>query len=86
MVGNNARGRISKRVFQENKTRQIFQKTIISYPIWFSDDFRGYGSQLIRLYSLNVRSEIWGPSLSIQKQLQKHQTNVQQVPEVKFNF
>ena len=32
-VGNKAKGRISKRVFQENKTRQIFQKTTISYPL-----------------------------------------------------
>ena len=30
-VGNKAKGRISKRVFQENKARQIFQKTNISY-------------------------------------------------------
>ena len=34
-VGNKAKRRISKRVFQENKARQIFQKTNISYPlIW----------------------------------------------------
>ena len=32
-VGNTAKGRISKRVFQENKARQIFQKTNISYPL-----------------------------------------------------
>ena len=32
IVGNNAKGRISKRVFQENKARQIFRKTNISYP------------------------------------------------------
>ena len=32
MVGNNAHGRISKRVFQENKGRQIFQKTNIFLP------------------------------------------------------
>ena len=31
-VGNKAKGRISKRVLQENITRQIFQKTNISYP------------------------------------------------------
>ena len=29
VVGNKAKGRISKRVFQENKERQIFLKTII---------------------------------------------------------
>ena len=28
-VGNKAEGRISKRVFQENKARQIFRKTNI---------------------------------------------------------
>ena len=32
-VGNNAKGWISKRVFQENKARQIFRKTNISYPL-----------------------------------------------------
>ena len=31
-VGNEAKRRISKRVFQENKVRQIFRKTNISYP------------------------------------------------------
>ena len=33
IVGNKAKGRISKRVSQENKARQIFQKTNISYPL-----------------------------------------------------
>ena len=32
VVGSKAKGRISKRVFQENKARQIFRKTSISYP------------------------------------------------------
>ena len=32
-VGNKAKGRISKRVFQENKARQIFRKTNIFYPL-----------------------------------------------------
>ena len=32
-VINKAKGRISKRVLQENKARQIFQKTNISYPL-----------------------------------------------------
>ena len=31
--GNKEKGRISKRVFQENKARQIFRKTNISNPI-----------------------------------------------------
>ena len=33
LLGNKAKGRISKRVFQENKARQIFWKTNISYPL-----------------------------------------------------
>ena len=33
IVGNKAKGRIWKRVFQENKARQIFRKTNISYPL-----------------------------------------------------
>ena len=33
IVGNKAKGRISKRVFQESKARQNFRKTIISYPL-----------------------------------------------------
>ena len=32
-VGNKAKGRISKRVFKENKARKIFRKTKISYPL-----------------------------------------------------
>ena len=32
IVGNKAKGRISKRVLQENKARQIFRKMNISYP------------------------------------------------------
>ena len=33
LVDNKAKWRISKRVFQENKARQIFRKTNISYPL-----------------------------------------------------
>ena len=33
VVGNKPKGRISKRVFQENKASQIFLKTNISYPL-----------------------------------------------------
>ena len=33
IIGNKAKGRISKRVFQENKARQIFRKTNIYYPL-----------------------------------------------------
>ena len=33
IVGNKAKRQISKRVFQENKARQTFRKTNISYPL-----------------------------------------------------
>ena len=33
LVGNKAKGQISKQVFPENKARQIFWKTNISYPL-----------------------------------------------------
>ena len=33
LVRTKAKGRISKRVFQENKARQIFLKTNIYYPL-----------------------------------------------------
>ena len=33
LIGNKAKGRISKQVFQENKVHQIFRKTNISYPL-----------------------------------------------------
>ena len=32
-MGNKAKRQISKRVFQENKARQIIRKTSISYPL-----------------------------------------------------
>ena len=32
-VGNKAKGRLFKQVLQENKARQIFQKTNISHPL-----------------------------------------------------
>ena len=32
-VGSIAKGRISKQVFQENKARQIFERTNVSYPL-----------------------------------------------------
>ena len=31
--GNKVRGRISKQLFHENKARQIFRKTYVSYPL-----------------------------------------------------
>ena len=33
LVGNNAKGRISKRVLRENKAHQIYRKTDIFYPV-----------------------------------------------------
>ena len=32
LIGNKAKGRISKRVFQKSKAGQIFRKTNLSYP------------------------------------------------------
>ena len=40
-VGNKAKGRISKRVFQENKAHQIFQKTNISYSLIRTRAYQG---------------------------------------------
>ena len=39
-AGNQAKGQISKRVFQDKKARQIFQKTSISYPPVFRKIWR----------------------------------------------
>ena len=39
IVGNKAKGRISKRVFQDSKARQNFRKTNISYPDKFFENF-----------------------------------------------
>ena len=39
ITDNKAEGRISKRVFQENRARQIFWKTNISYPYDFFGKF-----------------------------------------------
>ena len=41
IVGNKAKGRISKRVFQENKARQIFRKTNISYSLIRTRAYQG---------------------------------------------
>ena len=40
-VGNKVKGRISKRVFQESKARQIFRKTSISYPLTRTCAYQG---------------------------------------------
>ena len=42
-VGNNTKEQISKRVFQENKARQIFRKTNISYPMILTRTFASQG-------------------------------------------
>ena len=64
-VGNKAKERISKRVFQENKARQISLKTNISYPLirTCTCDYQGVKnvrSQKIwrALFSWNTRFEI----------------------------
>ena len=44
-VGNKAKGRISERVFQENKARQIFRKANISYLLMRT---RPYAYQEVR--------------------------------------
>ena len=41
IVGNKAKGRISKRVFQESKARQNFRKTNISYPLIRTRTYQG---------------------------------------------
>ena len=48
IVGNKAKGRISKRVFQENKARQIFRKMNISYPLTRTRTF-GYNMRLKKM-------------------------------------
>ena len=47
-VGNKTKGRISKRVFQENKARQIFWKTNISYPLKSTDTCGYQGVRNVR--------------------------------------
>ena len=48
-AGNKAKGRISKRVFQENKARQIFRKTNISYSLIRTLTFFGQFGVLVFL-------------------------------------
>ena len=43
---------------------QIAHVLLSEFNLWISDDFRGNRSSVIRLNSLNVRSEIWRRSLS----------------------
>ena len=62
ILGNKAKGRISKWVFQENKARQIFRKRSISYPLIRTRMHQG-GEVGVRnvwrtLFSWNTRFEI----------------------------
>ena len=57
-VGNKAKGRISKRVFQDNKARQIFRKTNISYPLVPGTHFE------IRPFALLPKNSYFMKSLS----------------------
>ena len=65
-VSNKAKGRISKRVLQENKARQIFRKTNISYPLirtrtpfcLITDEFKGVKRGLNRSQEGEERSQM----------------------------
>ena len=50
IVGNKAKGRISKRVFQEKKTRQIFRKTNFSYPLICTRTYAYQGARNVRFW------------------------------------
>ena len=43
IVGSKAKARISKRVLQENKARQFFRKTIVSYPLILTHAYAYHG-------------------------------------------
>ena len=63
VVGNKAKERISKRVFQENKARQISRKTNISYPLIRTRTYQTYemfvfGKIWCALFSWNTRFKI----------------------------
>ena len=64
-VGNKAEGQISKRMFQENKARQIFRKTNTYYPLITTRryEYQGVKKFIFRkiwcaLFSWNTRFEI----------------------------
>ena len=62
-VDNKAKGRISKRVFQENKARQIFRKKIIFFNPWYAHVSGGKKMSFLRkiwrdLFSWNTHFEI----------------------------
>ena len=49
IVANKAKGRISKRVFQENKAHQILRKTNISYPLIRTRTYQIYPDDCLKL-------------------------------------
>ena len=54
VVGSKAKGQISKRVLQENKARQFFRKTNISYPLREkTSKFGVLSGTLCPIFSLN---------------------------------
>ena len=50
LVGNKAKGRILKQVFQENKAHQIFRKTNISYPLIHTRTCAYQGVRNVRIF------------------------------------
>ena len=60
-VGNKAKGWISKWVFQENKTRQIFRETNISYPLICTHNLFSWNT--IALLPYYRRFDVWFPSV-----------------------
>ena len=69
-IAGKAKGRISKRVFQENKARQIFRKTDISYPLIRTRTYAYQGVRNIR-FSENLacyvflKLPVWGSSICL---------------------
>ena len=48
IIGNKARRRISKRLFEENKARQVFRKTNISYSLVHTRTYAYQGVKNVR--------------------------------------
>ena len=48
IVGSEVKGRISKRVFQENRAHQVFRKTNVSYPLTRTRTCAYYGVRNVR--------------------------------------
>ena len=67
VVGSKAKGQISKRVLQENKARQFFRKTNISYPLREkTSKFGVLSGTLCPIFSLN--KEKYGPKKIISQE------------------